>query len=338
MPWIAATHGRLYVFSEADALLVLLFENPATTELYAIDQFLMRGGTVILTTSPFSATLAEGELSLRARNSGIEPWLAHHGVRIEETLVLDRNSASFITPTQRQSGDYEFDDVRIVNYPYFIDLRRQGLSRDHPITTGLYQATMAWASPLLTERREGLRVAPLLRSSQRSWTSDHEDIAEPPEYKRGAYHPSLLGVALQGRMQSYFRERPPLETGSPAPEYFHHTVQRSPESARLVVYGSNDFLRDQVLNIQLASSGNPYLGALELMLKSVDWALDDSQLSQIRSRGGFSNTLPPMDRQQQTALEYFNYGAAASWVLLLVIIQWLAGKLRLRRYRRELSL
>ncbi|MEM1114126.1 MAG: Gldg family protein [Pseudomonadota bacterium] len=332
------------VYADADTLLVLAPDGLRDIEVYAIDQFLMRGGTVLLSTSPFHANLADGELSLRDHNSGLKDWLNHHGVVIEPALVLDENNGLFLKPVTRRQGAFEFQDVSIVNYPYFIDLRGRGLSGEHPATAGVYQATMAWASPVSTQRVEGRRTNILLRSGPRSWTSDSRDILEPPDLDevRGSVDlgPRNLAVQLQGRMTSYFPERPlsDLRPEQGFAQFPHPTLLRSPESARLVVFGSNDFLRDQVLNIELAASGNPYIGAMELMLKSVDWAVDDSPLREIRSRDGMRQTLPPMDRGQQRALEYFNYAAALVFVALLLLMQWLLDRFRRLQLRRSLNL
>jgi hypothetical protein len=48
--------------------------------------------------------------------------------------------------------------------------------------------------------------------------------------------------------------------------------------------------------------------------------------------------LPPMERRMQLLLEYFNYGFALLWLLLLALTSWLQIILRRRRYTRGLSL
>ncbi len=108
----------------------------------------MRGGTVVLATSPFTAEFSSGQLRLQDWDSGIQQWLAHNDLKIHETLVLDKQNAKFHAPVSRQSGDYEFLDVQIIDYPYFIDLRPPGLVPDHAVTGNLPQMTMAWASPI----------------------------------------------------------------------------------------------------------------------------------------------------------------------------------------------
>ena len=45
-----------------------------------------------------------------------------------------------------------------------------------------------------------------------------------------------------------------------------------------------------------------------------------------------------MDREAQVIIEYFNYGLAVAWLVLLVLVQWLRKILRGRRYASRLGL
>jgi len=110
------------------------------------------------------------------------------------------------------------------------------------------------------------------------------------------------------------------------------------ESARIILYSSNDFMDDQVLNGVVAAAGNQYLGPIELLMNTLDWALQDDQLLKVRSRAHFNRTLPPMERKAQAIIEYLNYGLAVLWVALLGLVHWLRKISRRRRYARELGL
>jgi len=340
------------VTPDADILAVVAPHRLDEQSIFAIDQFLMRGGTVIIASSPYTTELSEGELRLQDWDSGLQDWLAHKGLLVGESLVLDEQSSAFPAPVVRETAGYEFRDVQMLDYPYFIDLRADGLSRKHPITSNLPQLTMAWASPITVERRDGHQLTTLINSSPGSWLSDSMDImpvtdsleedtnrpgprsaklSSEPDARRSTHK---LGVLLQGRFDSYFSERPPQ------PQAGGNTglLNRSSESARIVLYSSNDFMDDQVLNAQVMASGTQYLGPVELLLNSLDWALQDDELLKIRSRAHFNRTLPPMEQQGQAMIEYLNYGLAVFWLILLALVHWLRSKLRKRRYAARLEL
>jgi ABC-2 type transport system permease protein len=106
----------------------------------------------------------------------------------------------------------------------------------------------------------------------------------------------------------------------------------------MIVFASNDFMDDQMLNAIITASGTQYLGPLELLMNTLDWALQDDTLLAIRSRAHFNRTLPPMERQKQALIEYTNYGLALLWLGLLAIAYWLRKLARRRHYRKSLAL
>lgn len=349
------------VTPDADILAVMAPRNLDARSVFAIDQFLMRGGTVVLATSPFSAELSGGELRLQEWNSGLQDWLEHHGLEIERTLVLDEQNARFTAPVARRSGEHEFRDALLLDYPYFIDVRPPGLAA-HPVTRNLPQLTMAWASPIQVHSAADRSIHTLLQSSSDSWLSDSKQIMPTlDEQGLSNFKPTdrvdgtqtsherdsrNLGVIASGRFISFFAGAgeaadTSLSGHTPTPPGVPSTgtlLEHSVESARIVLFSSNDFMSDQVLKSIVAASGTQYLGALELFINTLDWALQDEQLLDIRSRGHFNRTLPPMDRQVQQAIEYINYGLAMFLLLLLAICSWLQGKRRRRKLARALTL
>jgi ABC-2 type transport system permease protein len=348
-----------HVSPEADILAVVAPHQLDQRSVFAIDQFLMRGGTVILATSPYTTEISDGQLRLRDWPNGLGKWLAHHGIEIGDSMVLDEQNAAFPAPVTRQAGEYEFRDVKMIDYPYFVDLRAPGLAPEHAVTSNLPQLTMAWASPITVQPGQGRRVTELLKSSPRSWLSDNREImpsvgpdglssfATAEDTGTGpATGPQNLGLVVQGGFDSFFTGKPhPLSAAvadDDAAMAAHPGVtgllQRSPESARIVLYASNDFMDDQILNASIAATGTQYLGPLELLTNTLDWALQDDQLLDIRSRAHFNRTLPPMEREGQAIIEYFNYGLAVLWLVLLAAAHWLRKVLRRRRYALELDL
>ena len=350
------------VTAEADVLVVVAPENLSEKAVFAIDQYLMRGGSVILVTSPFISQLAGGNLAMVNRVSGLDDWLTHQGVTIRKSLVLDSRNTAFPIPVTREVGGFRFQEVRMVDYPFFVDARPPGLNPEHPITRAVPQVTMAWASPLDTEGASGAGrdVVTLIASSPDAWTADDMDILPrvtdtgvsgwqaPAE--TGA---QTLGVVIRGRFDSYFAGKPsPLqaepnaaetddeaaEPEAPADELtVTSVIERSPESSRLVIYTSNDFLTDQILGTMTSMTGSQYLGPLELIANTVDWALEDEGLLGIRSLAHFNRSLPPMEKEQQLFWEYLNYGLAVVALLLIAVWQRRRRAGRRRQYLATLG-
>jgi ABC-2 type transport system permease protein len=320
----------------------------------------MRGGTVIAATSPYSASLSQRRLSLEPHSSGLDEWLQHDGLTIENRLVLDPQNSAFALPVTRKIGSLSLQEMRMIDYPYFADLRGEGLNPDNPITSGLNQVTMAWSSPISvdSEKNGGREITELLHSSARSWTSDSRDIMPRIESSgsglnyapEGEQKPRLLGVISQGRFDSFFagQESPLLaqqqngddkgDAKKTADEsVVTSVIEHSPESARIILFASNDFLSDQVIQLAEASTNREQLNGLQLMQNTVDFSVADQNLLGIRSRGHFNRTLPPLQADQRLFLESGNYVLAIVFLLALAGLQHYLRRKKARRYYHELS-
>lgn len=203
--------------SEADMLMVLAPKTLSEKQRFAIDQFMMRGGTVMIAASPNRVTIKPSEgLQFKQTRTGLESWLGQYGVDIGSSLVLDPQSGTLVIPRRGPSGAVRFKSM---DYPYFIDVRAGGMA-DVPMLGNLNQVTMAWASPVsIDEQKAGdLTVTPLLQSSPRAWTSEANTVL--PDYQK---YPQLgfrqpeergrrnLAVMLEGSFTSAFQgEQSPL--------------------------------------------------------------------------------------------------------------------------------
>lgn len=348
---------------EAALLVVVDPQDFDERQRFAVDQFLMKGGTVVVAAGSYSASLSQQSLTATPRNSGLADWLAHHGVTVGEGMVMDPQNAAFPAPVTRQVGGFSFQEMVMLDYPYFVDVRPPGLNEDHPITAGLPQVTMAWASPLAVDQDAGRQVTSLLESSDGSWLSSDPDVMPritesglsgfEPEGERGV---RTLGVLVEGRFESSFAGEPsPLlddaESDTAAGEtdieaatlddeapadgttadrlgVVTSVIDRSPESARLFVFGSSDFLADQVLRVIGSAEGTIYGNSVQLLANVVDYALEDRSLLAIRARGHFNRTLPPLEPTEQAGLETLNYLLALAGVGLVFL--W-----HRRRVRRD---
>lgn len=332
----------------ADFLVVLAPTEINQKQLFAIDQFLMKGGSVLIATSPFAVDISGGMLKASVHHSGIEDWLQYHGINIDNNMVLDPQNARLPIPVQRNLGGYSVQEIQMVEYPYFIDIRAAGLSDKHAITSSISQVSMNWASPISIDSDKNLyrKTKQLLTSSSTAWLSDSLNML--PDYKQYSLgfaqsdqvQVQQLALVISGQFESYFKgkESPLLvdqpetkQPGDESPVVISSIIEKSSESARIIVFASNEFLTDQ--NLQLAASvgGMEYLNSLQLIENAVDWSLEDSGLLSIRSRSHFSRTLFPLDKQSQALWEYGNYALS----LLGLFIVWLIYRFFRRKTQQQ---
>jgi len=363
----------------ADLLMVIDPESLSETQVFAIDQFLMQGGTVVVATSPYSARLTQRALMAAPRTSGLEDWLAHHGISMTRSFVMDPQNAAFPAPVTRQVGGFSFQELVMLDYPYFIDIRPDGINQDISLTAGLPQITMTWSSPIVVaeEANANRQVTTLLSSTPGSWLSSDTDIMPRlDDQGLSGFVPAAelasakLAVLIEGRFESFYAgQRSPLleqlqgsdevtptsEAEDTADESQTDTlgvvsgvIERSPESARLIVFSSNNFLADQILRMVGSAEGIIYTNSVQMMANVVDWTVEDRSLLAIRARGHFNRTLPPMQFElfgstlsnaaSQAVVEYLNYAFAVIGIFVVFLIHrrrmtslrteysaWLAG-------------
>jgi ABC-2 type transport system permease protein len=331
---------------DADLLLVLAPRELDKKQRFAIDQFLMQGGSVVLATSPFDVQ-ASGSLNASKQDSGLKEWLEHHGISIDETMVLDPQNAALPVPTERYIGGLALREIRMLPYPHFPDLRGDSLNPDNPITASLGQLTLNWASPIQvdTEKNQERKVIELLHSSENSWTSDSLNLV--PDYRAhpdagfsvsGERKSQLLAVAIEGRFDSFYKDKEsPLamveesddasndseadgesadkKEEKEAEQRITGVIERSPESARLILVSSNTFASDAAIDLVSQGLNTLYTKPLAFMQNAIDWSLEDRGLLALRGRTQLARTLDPMPDSEQRIWEWVNYGLAVLGLL-----------------------
>jgi ABC-2 type transport system permease protein len=275
-------------------------------------------------------------------------------------MVLDPRNAAFPIPVERRVGGYSVRETQLVDYPYFIDVRGDGMATEEGITAGLDQLTLTWASPIDVdpEKNKKRRVIRLIESSDKAWLSDsleiqpdfatYDPLGFPVGKERGR---QLLAVAVEGRFESYFRDKPaPLAAEPDAPDpdaaapdsepqakppAVTRIVDHSPESARIVLLSSNTFVTDDLLNLAASGLGTRYLKPEQLIENTIDWALEERGLLAIRGRAQFSRMLDPLAQETRMFWEYLNYGLALAGLLLIAVIR---ARVNARTRRRHAEL
>jgi ABC-2 type transport system permease protein len=252
---------------------------------------------------------------------------------------MDPQNEPFPVPVTRDAGGFQIQEYQELNYPYFVDVRSDGMDAQNPIVNGLTAVTLNWVSPVAVDETANAdrNVTVLLKSTDQAWLrtdpnlqpdlENYPDLGFPPEGEPQSYP---LAVAVQGTFESFFKDKPIPEaapttaadgTVQPVEPNAVGTITASPGTARLVVIGSADFLNDAILNISLGGNSESQLNRLQLVQNSVDWSVEDLDLLSIRSRGARVRLLDPLTDSEQTFWEGLNY-AVALLALVAIGVVW----------------
>jgi ABC-2 type transport system permease protein len=320
---------------------------------FAIDQYLMRGGAVIMLVGRYALSLqGRSGLGVKKVESPLFGLLSSWGVDVAPEMVLDQQNEAFPIPVEREVAGYRVREIQLLDYPYWIDVRPDGMAEGSPVVAGLPSATLQWASPLRVQKREGVKSTVLLRSSKKSWTATSTNVQ--PDFKtypkRGFGVPKdaklerrPLAVLARGTFPSAFKGKAsPLFAGAagkgPASRGMggkgkpsdselqkrraSRTIERAPKSARLAVVGTADMVDDQVLSISRQSGGERFINNLRLVQNLVDWAVADTDLLSIRGRGTYARTLRPLEPGEGRTWETVNYVIVVLGLGLLLALTW----------------
>jgi len=346
---------------QADILFVAAPAKIGNTQLFAIDQFLMKGGTVVIASSPYDVSL-QGNLNTSKAPSGLEDWLKSYGLSLGDGMVLDRQNSPLPIPIDREVSGIPVRQIQLLDYPYFPDVREDGLANGEAPTLGLRQLTLSWAAPVAidADKTKDMKVVRLIQSSRDSWVSSatnvvpdfdaHSELGFEEGRNKGR---QLLGAMVEGQFKSYFAGKPsplakdakPEDAKSKAGENkstpgmgkdkdaekpsITGVIERSPESARIILIGSSSFLSDDILSLLSQADRTQYLAPLSFAQNLVDWSLEDRGLLALRARGGlFSRTLGPVKAGEQPMWEYLNYALALIGLGIVYLV---------RRYLRQVS-
>src|SRR2546422_1451811 len=119
--------GAEGVPGEVDVLLVLKPKNWNERAVYNLDQYLMRGGRVIVCAGSYETSFGQQGLSVRPVDSGLAPWLKHFGIEISKTLLLDDRNQPVPVPEIRNTPFGAIQTWVMRPYPYLVDIRDTGL-------------------------------------------------------------------------------------------------------------------------------------------------------------------------------------------------------------------
>ena len=327
--------------SEVDILLVLKPKSLSETQVYNLDQHLMRGGRIVLCAGKFEADFTSG-LSVKAVHTGLDAWLKHFGLAVSDSLVLDDRNQALPVPEVRHTSLGSLRTWTMAPYPYLVQVREEGFVNQN-ITASLDAVGIYWGSPVVVDESppEGLEIAAVLKSSDLSWTSDDLSLVGFVDYEVPAEgtESHTLAVAASGRFDSFFADRDAPSVAPPEqPEFPGSDVEETDDEApakpttvplkqspetRLVLIGNAEFLNDFVANTIGGMDGGFFVENLRFTQNVIDWISLDNEMIGIRARGLVSRRLERIEKSAEITVEAISYLIPVVLLSLLgFYLQW----------------
>lgn len=232
---------------EISVLLVAQAQHLPETTIYAIDQFVMRGGKLMAMVDPRSEAEAQTPGPDGAPSSDVSFDLPRlfgaWGLMFDPKIVIgDLNGAWRV----RAGGS---DRVQAVDFPPWFNIR-DGIARDDPATSDLKQVTVA--SPGALARADGAKIEfkPLLTSSDQSGPIAAANLERPDPVRilasfKAEGGPRVIAARVTGMLKSAFAGPPELAKGQERPKNFPAHIAETAKPANLVVVADTDILADR---------------------------------------------------------------------------------------------
>jgi ABC-type uncharacterized transport system involved in gliding motility auxiliary subunit len=237
-----------HVDDDVSVLMIVHPKNLSPKTLYAIDQFALRGGRVLLFVDPSSAADASGQDPqnpmagmMADHSSNLQPLLATWGVDYDAGKIVGDTELGLEVRTRM--------DAQPVRHIGLLGLRRANMESKDVVTASLDNINLANAGFLAPRAGAKTLFEPLLLTSASAAPIPAEragPLNEPSALRDGFKATGqryVLAARITGSLVSAFPNGPPSEAKPPAgPPTTHLSASRAP--ANIVVVADTDMLTD----------------------------------------------------------------------------------------------
>jgi ABC-type uncharacterized transport system involved in gliding motility auxiliary subunit len=309
--------------ADLDVLLVVHPKNLADATRYAIDQYVLAGGTAVIFVDPH----CEADIPPMARqnpmaamnaprDSNLPDLFTAWGVTLRPGVVAgDLANAQRVVVQAAQQQEP-------VSYVAWLSLGEDAIDKDDAVTGLLTQLNLATAGILQTEADAPTTVTPLLTTSPESMAIPTSKISFFPDPKSllTDFQPTgekyVLAARVNGKVQTAFPDGPPPladesemdeeaqgdEASRPGETHLTH----SDGPINVIIVADVDMLADRFW-IQEQRFGNLLLGYRKLsdngdfLINALDNMTGSSDLISIRARGKYTRPFTLVEEIQRKA-------------------------------------
>ena len=249
--------------------------NPAVFS--KLDEYLKSGGNIFIAMDRVDADLQT--LQGKAVNTGLETWLKNKGINVEPDFVVDERCGT-VGVSQRQGA---FNFTTQMRFPYLPVISNFA---DHPVTKGIEEVILNFASPIKFEGDTSVKYTPL------AFTSEHSGILKTPLF---------INVQKQWTPADFNKSKIPVAA------LFEGVL-----SGKILVVTDGDFAKNgSGRNARKVNENN-----VNLFVNGIDYLADDTGLIDLRTKVIISRPLDQVSEGKALFLKWLNFLLP---VLLIII-------------------
>ncbi|MBN2288840.1 MAG: Gldg family protein [Candidatus Glassbacteria bacterium] len=289
--------GGKKVPGDIETLILAGPDSTSQEEQYALDQFIMRGGRLLLMVDK---VLLDQRGMPSLVEHGLEAMLSSYGFRLNGNLIADKKSHS---PRTIRRGFF----IQQQPFPLFPRVGKQQLG-EHPVVARLSGFTLPYAGSLeFTAADDSAVVYTTLALS-----TDETDSYAPPVYQPSPNARPVILVGLgTGTFQSYFKDKP-----RPASAGEGEFLEKCGTPTSILVIPCSSLLTNELL----------YPGNLEFILNVVDFMTIGDDLISIRTRPNTDRPLMEISAEMKKFLRLLNILGVPVLVVLFGMMRFYLKK------------
>ena len=321
--------------NNVDILLVIHPKELSDKTLFAIDQFVLRGGRAIICVDP--RCLADNTRDPMGRQTGepvsnLNKLTATWGVEMPPDTFAGDRFLAFSVQMDR--------DERSQPLIGYLDLNKECFDSNSVVTANLSEVRMLFAgalekTPAADDPNNKLEITPLLHTTssgntwqvQGPWDWVRINPKNMMSYFKEGTKPVLMGCLLTGRFKSAFPEGVQVEEKTPAGDAEKSDADKKEKKMKkltglkeskgacaVAVFADVDFISDMVAYQNTIFGMVPVANNSDLLLNTIDDLGGSSELIALRSRGSFQRPFLVVDKirkqaEEDTAQEEANINA-----------------------------
>ena len=297
--------------SEIKALVLMHAKNLSARTLFAIDQFVVKGGRLIACVDPMS--LMDIISSRQQQNPMMAQMGGGAGQAGPSTLgqLFDKWGVTFdtgkVVADLKASTKLNAGNGRVEENPTFLSLTAKNMVKGDILTSRLSQVMLPFSGSFTFKATEGLTFTPMITSSK-----DDSCLVDPMNAQfgmsamRAQLNPDGVERILAARLQGTFKTAFP--EGIPAGAESTNAVPKGVASGKstVMLFADSDFLADQfcvqVMNTFFGTMIQPINDNLSLFSNTIEQFAGREELIGVRSRGRSNRPFSKVNELEAQAL------------------------------------
>ena len=308
---------------EISVLMIVHPKSLSEATLYAIDQYVLRGGHAMIFVDPLAESDSGGGNPMNPmgggpRNSDMPTLFGAWGLELVKGQVLGDLPLAKKVQVQLQNR------LQVVDYPVWIDFRQDHFSDKDIVTAQVPSITVASAGIIRKKGETGTTVEPLIQSDEAAMQIEASRLSVMPDVSGllNSYRPEgekfSVAARVTGTVKTAFPEGKPQaeanasenpDMSSEAETQTKDHLTESKDSINVIVVADTDILQDrfwvQVQNFFGQRIGIPNSGNGTFVTNALDNLTGSNDLISVRSRAGYSRPFTLLRLLQQEAEQRF---------------------------------